>query len=96
MENGSEKWKFEGNKGLNASSVSVRGVYNMLMDSINNNENKKSVIRLCRVDPTDNPLFKTSPDASEAVADAVHSFNFNSYPPTVGLPDAKRFLHLHL
>jgi hypothetical protein len=86
-----EKWKFQGNKGLNTSSVSVRGVYNMLMDSINNNDNNKTLIRLCRVDPTDNPLFRTTPIAHEAVAAAAQSFDFNCYPPTVGLPDAKRF-----
>lgn len=98
MEKGSEteKWKFQGNKGLNSSSVSVRGVYNMLMDSINNNENNKTVIRLCRVDPTDNPLFRTTSVAHEAVAEAVQSYNFNCYPPTVGLPDAKRAIANYL
>ncbi|XP_027342895.1 probable aminotransferase TAT2 isoform X2 [Abrus precatorius] len=90
MENGSEKWNFQGNSGLNASSMSVRGVYNMLMQRINNNKDKKPVVRLCRVDPTDNPLNRTTPVACDAVADAVHSFNFNCYPPTVGLPQAKR------
>ncbi|XP_057455535.1 probable aminotransferase TAT2 [Lotus japonicus] len=92
MENGSEKWNFQGNKGLNASAISVRGVYNMLMDSISNNENNnnKPLVRLCRVDPTDNPLFRTAPVAPDAIATAAHSFNFNCYPPTVGLPDAKR------
>ncbi|KAK2370653.1 Tyrosine transaminase family protein [Trifolium repens] len=91
-----EKWKFQGNKGLNTSSVSVRGVYNMLMDSINNNDNNKTLIRLCRVDPTDNPLFRTTPIAHEAVAAAAQSFDFNCYPPTVGLPDAKRAIANYL
>ena len=64
----------------------------MLMDTINNNQNNKTVIPLCRVDPTDNPLFRTTSVAHEAVAAAVQSYNFNCYPPTVGLPDAKRFV----
>ncbi|RDX71020.1 putative aminotransferase TAT2, partial [Mucuna pruriens] len=86
MENGSEKWNFQGNKRLSASSISVRAVYNMLMERTK----KEHVVRLCRVDPTDNPLFRTTPEAPHAVADAVSSYNFNSYPPTAGLPQARR------
>ncbi|KAL2331675.1 hypothetical protein Fmac_019256 [Flemingia macrophylla] len=96
MESGSEKWNFQGNKKLNASAVSVRRVYNRLMEGINNNQDKKPVVRLCRVDPTDNPRFRTTPEAPDAVATAVHSYNFNSYPPTVGLPEAKRAIASHL
>nr|KYP53363.1 Tyrosine aminotransferase [Cajanus cajan] len=96
MESGSERWNFQGNKKLSASSISVRGVYNMLMERINNNEHKKPLVRLCRVDPTDNPIFRTTPEASDAVATAVHSYNFNSYPPTVGLPEAKRAIANYL
>lgn len=74
------------------------------MEIINNNNNdnnngdkdKKRVIPLCRVDPTENPLFRTTPEATEAVATAVHSYNFNSYAPTVGLPEAKRAIANHL
>ncbi|XP_061368176.1 probable aminotransferase TAT2 [Gastrolobium bilobum] len=95
MENRSEKWNFQGNKELNASTITVGGVYNMLMDSINN-EDKRPVVRLGRVDPTDNPLFRTSPVAPDAVAIAVHSYNFNCYPPTLGLPEAKRAIADHL
>ena len=91
MENGSEKkWNFQGNEGLNGSAVSIRGVFNMLMESINHEDNKRHVVRLCRVDPTENPLFRTTPVAPDAVSSAAHSFNFNCYPPTVGLPQAKR------
>jgi len=68
----------------------------MLMEKVKNSGDKKPLIRLCRVDPTDNPLYRTSLDASQAVATAVHSYNYNSYSPTVGLPDAKRFLHFQL
>ncbi|CAJ1955493.1 unnamed protein product [Sphenostylis stenocarpa] len=96
MENRSEKWNFEENKKVNASSVSVRGVYNRLMERVKNNGDKKPLISLCRVDPTDHPLFRTSLEASDAVATAVHSYNFNCYPPTVGLPQAKRAIANHL
>lgn len=90
MENGSEdKWNFEGNKWLNASSISVRGVFNTLRDNINN-EDKRPAVYLCRVDPTENPLFRTTQVAPDAIASAVHSFNFNCYPPSLGLPDTKR------
>ena len=96
MEDGSEKWNFQGNKKLNASSISVRGVYNMLMERVNNSRDKKPLVPLCRVDPTENPLFRTTPEATDSVSTAVNSYNFNCYPPTVGLPDAKRFVHSSL
>jgi len=50
------------------------------------------VIHLGRVDPTDNPMFRTTTAALDAVTAVVHSFNFNSYPPTLGLLEAKRFV----
>ncbi|QCD81939.1 tyrosine aminotransferase [Vigna unguiculata] len=97
MENGSEKkWNFDGKQKQKGSSVSVRGAYNMLMEKVKNRGDKKPLIRLCRVDPTDNPLYRTSLDASQAVATAVHSYNYNSYSPTVGLPDAKRAIANYL
>ncbi|KAG4960969.1 hypothetical protein JHK87_037602 [Glycine soja] len=95
MENSSEKCNFEGNKELNASTVTVGGIYDMLLDSINH-EDTRSVVRLGRVDPTDNPLFRTTTVAVDAITRAVHSFNFNCYPPTVGLPEAKRAVADHL
>lgn len=79
------------NKDLNASNITVGGIYDMLLDSVNN-EDTRPVIRLGRVDPTDNPLFRTTNVALDAVTTSVHSFNFNCYPPTHGLLQAKRFL----
>ncbi|RDX91160.1 putative aminotransferase TAT2, partial [Mucuna pruriens] len=95
MENTSEKQNFEGNKELNASTISVGGIYDMLVDSINNEDNRP-VVRLGRVDPTDNPLFRTTTVALDAITRAIHSFNFNCYPPTVGLLEAKRAVADHL
>ncbi|XP_020229357.1 tyrosine aminotransferase isoform X3 [Cajanus cajan] len=88
-----EKWNFEGKKGLSGSTISVRAVYNMLMARTNN---KKPMLRLCRVDPTDNPSFRTTHEAPHAVATAVCSYNFNSYAPTAGLPQARRAIANYL
>jgi len=79
------------NKELKASSITVGGIYDMLLDIVNNEDNRP-VVRLGRVDPTDNPLFRTTIVALDAVTTAVHSFNFNCYPPTLGLLEAKRFV----
>ncbi|XP_025614543.2 probable aminotransferase TAT2 isoform X2 [Arachis hypogaea] len=88
-----EKWKFQGNQGLKSSAVSVRGVFNVLMQSISK---EKEVVHLCRVDPTDNPLFSADPVAAHAVSTAAHSGNFNGYPPTFGLPQARRAIAEYL
>ncbi|CAJ1955491.1 unnamed protein product [Sphenostylis stenocarpa] len=96
MENESERWNFEENEKLKASSVSLRGVCNMLMERVKNSGDKKPLLSLCRVDPTDHPLFRTSLEASDAVASAVQSYNFNCYSPTVGLPQAKRAIANYL
>ncbi|XP_020229425.1 probable aminotransferase TAT2 isoform X2 [Cajanus cajan] len=85
----------EGNKELNTSTITVGGVYNLLCDSINNEDNR-SVVRLGRVDPTDNPLFRTTTVALDAITRAVHSYNFNCYPPTLGLLEAKSAVADHL
>ncbi|KAL9322437.1 hypothetical protein ACSQ67_010490 [Phaseolus vulgaris] len=83
------------NKELKASSITVGGIYDMLLDIVNNEDNRP-VVRLGRVDPTDNPLFRTTIVALDAVTTAVHSFNFNCYPPTLGLLEAKRAIADHL
>ncbi|KAL1345924.1 hypothetical protein AAHE18_08G152000 [Arachis hypogaea] len=88
-----EKWKFQGNQGLKSLAVSVSGAFNVLMQSISK---EKEVVHLCRVDPTDNPLFSVDPVAAHAVSTAVHSGNFNCYPPTFGLPQARRAIGEYL
>ncbi|MED6123544.1 hypothetical protein PIB30_050174 [Stylosanthes scabra] len=103
MENGGEsgrkeeknnvKWKFQGNQGLKSSAVSVRGVFNVLMQSINK---ERDAVHLCRVDPTDNPFFRADPVAAHALSTAVNSGNFNGYPPTAGLPQARRAIAEYL
>ncbi|CAL0333851.1 unnamed protein product [Lupinus luteus] len=84
-----KKWNFNGNEEVNGSTstISVRGVYNKLTENIKK-EDKRGVVRLCRADPTD--FFKTTNHASHAIAQALHSFHFNCYSPSGGLPKARR------
>ncbi|KAL0001989.1 hypothetical protein SO802_015770 [Lithocarpus litseifolius] len=87
--NGHKKWGFQGNPELNASSISVRGVLTKLMAN-RNKDDKRPTIPLGRADPTEFPSYRTTPVAPDAVADATYSYNFNCYPPTVGIAEARR------
>lgn len=91
-----KKWGFEGNKELSSASVSVRGVLNKLVENIdvNNPHDQRPVITLARTDPSVFPCFRTTSSAVDAVADAVRSFQFNGYPPTVGVASAKKYVGL--
>uniref|UniRef100_A0A2N9J832 Uncharacterized protein n=1 Tax=Fagus sylvatica TaxID=28930 RepID=A0A2N9J832_FAGSY len=86
--NGIKKWSFQGNPELNASSISVRGVLNQLFENLDK-EDKRPIIPLGRADPTAFPSYQTTRLAPDAVADATLSYNFNSYPPTLGVADAR-------
>ncbi|KAL5573564.1 hypothetical protein UlMin_023161 [Ulmus minor] len=83
------KWGFQGNKELSSTAVSVRGVLNKLMRNINENDDRP-VVTLARTDPSAFPCFRTTPFAPNAITDAVQSFQFNCYPPNVGLASARR------
>lgn len=85
-----KQWKFQGNKDLNAAAISVRGVLNMLCENLNPNDARPTIM-LGRGDPTEFPSYQTTPAAVEAVAQTLRSFKFNSYSPTVGVPQARRF-----
>ena len=89
--NGIKKWSFQGNPELNASSISVRGVLNQLFENLDK-EDKRPIIPLGRADPTAFPSYQTTRLAPDAVADATLSYNFNSYPPTLGVADARRYV----
>ncbi|GMY10171.1 nicotianamine aminotransferase 1-like [Fagus crenata] len=93
--NGIKKWGFQGNPELNASSISVRGVLNQLFENLDK-EDKRPIIPLGRADPTAFPSYQTTRLAPDAVADATLSYNFNSYPPTLGIADARRAVAEHL
>lgn len=92
-ENGVKKWGFQGNEELNASAISVRGMFFMLMANLNE-QDERPMVRLCRADPTESPSFRTTQVSSDAIASAVRSFNFNGYPPNVGLLEARRLVIL--
>ncbi|GMN53849.1 hypothetical protein TIFTF001_022987 [Ficus carica] len=89
------KWKFQGNKDLNAASISVRGILNMLVDNLDKSD-QRPCIMLGRGDPTEFPSFRTTPLAVDAVTDALRSFNFNSYAPTVGVLQGRRAIAKYL
>ena len=84
-----KKWGFRGNRELSAASVSVRGVLNKLVENINKDD-QRPIITLARTDPSVFPCFRTTPFAIDAIADAVRSFQFNGYPPTVGVSSARK------
>ena len=103
MENGGpneEHWNFEqaGGELERATNVTVRGVLNMLRESIGGES--ETVIPLGNGDPSNFPSFRTAIAAEDAVVDALRSGSFNSYSPTSGLVSARRspflsFSHLH-
>ncbi|KAJ6683374.1 hypothetical protein OIU85_007095 [Salix viminalis] len=89
MENGSKRWGFRANKSLgSSSSITVRGVLNLLVGSLNK-EDTREVVPLAHGDPSAFPCFRTTPVADEAVVDAVRSAKYNHYSPTVGLLPAR-------
>jgi len=92
MDNGTKKWGFQANKGMNSTaSISVRGVINRLAENLNK-EDKREVIPLAHGDPSAFPCFRTTLVADEAIFDAVRSAKNNHYAPTVGLLPARRYL----
>ncbi|KAH7533390.1 hypothetical protein FEM48_Zijuj04G0125700 [Ziziphus jujuba var. spinosa] len=86
-----EKWKFKGNKELNAASISVAGVVELLFQNINANDHRPTIV-LGGGDPSRFPSYRTT----SSVVDSVRSFSFNSYPPTVGLLPARSAIAKHL
>ncbi|KAF2283479.1 hypothetical protein GH714_010393 [Hevea brasiliensis] len=96
MENGSKKWGFQADKGLNAASaITVRGVLNELIESLNK-QDQRPVIPLGHGDPSAFPCFRTTSVAEDAIVDALKSAKFNCYAPTVGILTARRAIADHL
>ncbi|XVE92738.1 hypothetical protein REPUB_Repub01dG0125400 [Reevesia pubescens] len=90
MEKGSEKWGFEGKQELKAaSSITVRGVLNMLMEGLNK-EDSRPVIPLGHGDPSHFPSFRTAAAAEDAIIHSLKSAKYNCYAPTVGILPARR------
>ncbi|XP_030482669.2 nicotianamine aminotransferase 1 [Cannabis sativa] len=67
----------------------------MLWKNLTPNDQRPTIM-LGRGDPTEFPSFQTTPAAVEAAVDALRSSNFNSYSPTVGVPQARRAIAEYL
>lgn len=80
-----------GNEELNTASISVRGVLNTLAKNLNSDDPRPTIM-LGRGDPTEFAAFRTAPPAADAVSDALQSFKFNSYCPTGGVLEARRYV----
>jgi tyrosine aminotransferase len=92
MENGSEKWGFQGNEKLNvamASAVTVRGILMKLFESVNKDDPRPTVA-LGHGDPSAFPCFRTATVAEDAIVDSVRSAKYNGYSPSVGILPARR------
>ncbi|KAL4302231.1 hypothetical protein GQ457_10G018220 [Hibiscus cannabinus] len=96
MENGSQKWRFQGNKRLNSTSaISIRGIMDMLIGNFSTDD-PRPIIPLGNGDPSQFPCFRTSTTAEEAIVDSLHSTKHNGYAPAVGVPSARRAIANYL
>ncbi|PWA47737.1 tyrosine transaminase family protein [Artemisia annua] len=95
MENGSKltnkKWGFRGNTSLKVEddTTTIRGAFNLLISNINPSD-KRTVIPMSHSEPSAFPCFKTTKIATDAIADAVRSNEYNGYPPREGILPARR------
>ncbi|OIT02593.1 PREDICTED: tyrosine aminotransferase-like [Nicotiana attenuata] len=90
-ENGeTTRWNFKENENLLAASgVSIRGVLNKLMQSLDPSDTRPA-IPLGHGDPSAFPCFRTTPVAVDAISDSVRSAKFNGYSSTVGILPARK------
>lgn len=79
-----------------ASTITIKGILSLLMQSIDENQVEKKVISLGMGDPTAYSSFHTTHVAQQAVSDALQSDKFNGYSPTVGLPQTRRAIAEYL
>lgn len=84
------RWNFKENENLLAASgISIRGVLNKLMQSLDPSDTRP-VIPLGHGDPSAFPCFRTTPVAVDAISDSVRSAKFNGYSSTVGILPARK------
>ncbi|XP_039014666.1 tyrosine aminotransferase-like [Hibiscus syriacus] len=96
MENGSQQWRFQGNKRLSlTSAISLRGLVEMLIRNLSTDDPRPTT-PLGNGDPSRFPGFKTSTTAEEAIVDAVHSAKYNGYAPIAGVPSTRRAIANYL
>ncbi|KAI3714239.1 hypothetical protein L1987_72836 [Smallanthus sonchifolius] len=94
MENGTtltkKKWGFSGNSELTAEpETTIRGALTLLMSNLNISD-ERPVIPMSLSEPSAFPCFTTSHIASDAIAEAVQSTDFNGYPAAEGILPARR------
>lgn len=73
-----------------ASTITIKGILSLLMQSTDQNDDGKRVISLGMGDPSVYTCFHTTDVAQEAVIDTLESQKFNGYAPTVGLLQTRR------
>ncbi|KAI4325126.1 hypothetical protein MLD38_030549 [Melastoma candidum] len=89
-ENGTWKWRFRlDDVQRPACAVTVRGVVNTVMESLNQDDGRV-VVQLGRGDPSASLSFRTVAVAEGAVMDMVHSAKYNCYAPAYGLLPTRR------
>ncbi|KAK9052124.1 hypothetical protein SSX86_028752 [Deinandra increscens subsp. villosa] len=91
-----KKWGFRGNSELQAEpETTIRGALTLLMSNLNISDDRP-VIPMSVSEPSAFPCFKTTQIATDAIAEAVKSSEFTSYPPTEGILPARRAVAEHL
>lgn len=84
-------WNFAPNEALlGLTALSVRGVLGRVKAGMVAGGGARPVIPMGHGDPSVFPCFRTAPEAVDAVAGALRSWEHNSYSTCVGLEPARR------
>lgn len=76
------KWHFTGKgvKSVNrASTISVRGIINTLMDNLNHDDDTRLVVLFGYGDPSMFPTFRTCVEAENAIVDTLRTAKYSCY-----------------
>lgn len=96
MEIAPTKWRFQGiSESKNSINLSIYSALDKIRLSLDKDD-QRLVIPLGYADPSTFPSYYTDSAAEDAIADAVRSAKFNSYSPSLGLPQARRSLYFTL
>ncbi|XP_028798531.1 probable aminotransferase TAT2 isoform X2 [Neltuma alba] len=79
-----------------ASTITIKGILSLLMQSVDGNGGDKRVISMGMGDPSIYTCFHTTNIAQEAVVDTLQSQKFNGYAPTVGLLQTRKAIAEYL
>lgn len=72
------------------STITIKGILSLLMQSVGGDDDGKRVISLGMGDPSAHSCFSTTQHVLDSVSDSLMSSKFNGYAPTPGLPQARR------